>query len=112
MKYADVPLKNDEIPKIKKEYGDYIKVTADIEKGDLVYGCILHADGEKILLRRNSRQDNIWGGGIDIKNKIIDCTAVLNLRPKLENNSLEILNFDRRKKYIKIVKKIFKVLWS
>ena len=112
MKYVDKPLKKSEIEQIKKEYGDYVKVTADIEKGDLVYGCMLHADGEEILLKNKSRQDDVWGGGIDLRNKITDCTAVLNLRPKLENSSLEILNSDRRNKFIKIVKKIFKTLWE
>lgn len=112
MKYVDVPLKKNEIVQIKKKYGTYVKVTTDIEKGNLVYGCILHADGEEILLKNKSRQDDIWDGGINMVDKIIDCTAVLNIRPKLENNSLEILNYDRRKKFIKIVKKIFKVLWQ
>ena len=67
-------------------------------------------DGEKILLDQGSLQDNIWGGGINLTTGEIDATAVLNLRPKLENLSLEILNPKTRQKLVNIVKKLFKNL--
>jgi len=82
----------------------------DIEEEWVVVGVELHADGEKILLEKGSRQNNIWGGGIDLENKQIDTTAVLNIRPRLDNDNLEILDSIRRKKFIEIIKKYFRKL--
>ena len=112
MRFIDKPLVKREIELLKQEYGDYLKVTVDLEKEVLVAGCQLHADGEKVLLDKGSNQDQIWGGGIDLKAKEIDTTAVLNLRPRLGNNSLEILAANRRERLINITKSLFKVLWD
>ncbi len=111
MEFVDRVLAREEILKLQKVYGGYVKLTVDLEKEWVVAGGKLHADGEKILLERGGRQDNIWGGGINFENKQIDTTAVLNLRPRLENNSLEILDNQRREKFIQIVKKYFVNLW-
>ena len=86
-------------------------MTVDIEKECLVVGGELHADGERLLLDDGSKQDNIWGGGINLKDKQIDATAVLNLRPRLGNDNLEILDPQRRVKFFSVVKKIFQKLW-
>jgi hypothetical protein len=112
MKYISQTLSQEKIDEIKTEFGGYIKVTVDIAKEELVAGGELHADGENILLENGSRQDDIWGGGINFKTKEIDSTAVLNLRPRLQNNSLEILDSKTREKFISVVKKIFTALWG
>jgi len=106
------PLIVKEVNKIQKEYGNYVKVTADLETGWVVIGTELHADGEKILLEKGSKQDNIWGGGINFKDKMVDMTAVLNLRPRLSNTGLEIIDPQRRKKFEEICKVIFQELWK
>jgi len=61
-----------------------------VEKEIITAGMKLHADGEKMLLNQESKQENIWGGGINLKTKQIDFTAVLNIRPRLGNDGLEI----------------------
>lgn len=106
------PFTKERIQKIKKDFGDYVKITADLENEWIVVGCKLHADGEKILLEDGSRDDNIWGGGLNLNDKIIDTTAVLNIRPRFNNDSMEILDAQRREKFIKIAEKYFKVLWD
>ncbi|HTK03817.1 MAG TPA: DUF5674 family protein [Alphaproteobacteria bacterium] len=111
MKFFDKPLTKSELEEIQKEFGSYVKITADIENKWIVVGCELHADGEQILLEKGSEQDNIWGGGINFPNKIIDTTAVLNLRPRLGNDSMEILDIQRREKFVSIVRDYFKELW-
>jgi len=73
----------------------------------LVAGCPLHADGEDVLLEQGSRAEDIWGGGVNLKNKEIDATAVLNFRPGLGNSSLEILDGERRKRFFVVVRNIF-----
>lgn len=111
MEFFDRPLTSEEIKRLQEKWGDYLKMTLDIEKGWLVAGGELHADGEKLLLEKGSKQDNVWGGGVNLRDKTIETTAVLNFRPRLNNDSLEILEPQRRKKFIEITKKFFKELW-
>lgn len=112
MKPATQPLSLIQINQLRKKYGEYLKLTVDIDGECLVAGCPLHADGEKILLGQGSKQSDIWGGGIDLTNKEIDTAAVLNYRPNLNNPSMEILNPQTRNKFIAIVKQFFKPLWD
>ncbi len=112
MKHIENPLTKQEISELKQKYGGYIKVTADISRGDLVVGCPLHADGEKVLLKKGSGQESIWGGGLNFINKEIDCLAVLNLRPNQNNPSMEILDPQRREKFISAVRNVFGQLWE
>jgi hypothetical protein len=107
VQYINQVLTANEIGELKQKFGDYAKITMDIEGEQLVIGCSLHADGEKILLQNGGKQDNIWGGGINFITKEIDTMAVLNLRPSLGNNSLEIINPSRREKFLSIAKKVF-----
>lgn len=95
-----------ELKKLAEEFKDYIKLVADVEKGILYGGSYLHADIEKILIDSGSLQNNIWGGGISLKTKLIDCRAVANIRPDI-NRSIEILDPVIREKFINIVKKYF-----
>jgi len=111
MKIFKNPLTKKEITELKNEFGNYLKLTIDLEREIVVAGCLLHADGETILLREGSKQTDIWGGGIDLVNKVIDTTAVLNLRPNQDNNSLEIIDADKRKKFINIARDSFQKLW-
>lgn len=109
MKLVTSPLNKNDIAELKRECGSYLKITADLEKEQLVIGCEL---GEKILLQNGSGQDNIWGGGINLETKEIDTTAVLNIRPGLDNSGMEILDPERREKFVRIVKNIFRELWN
>ncbi len=111
MEFFDRPLTSEEIVNLQQNYGDYVKLTIDIENQWLVAGGELHADGEKLLLEKGSKQDSIWGGGINLLDKQIDTIAVLNLRPRLGNDNLEILDSVRREKFIKIGKTYFEKLW-
>ena len=96
----------DELEDLTQEFPAYIKLVADIQKEILYGGGEFHADMEKLLLSQGSSQNDIWGGGLDLKTKIIDCRAVANIRAGI-NPSLEILNPDNRQKFISIVKKYF-----
>lgn len=112
MQIAYQTLTLEEIESLHRQFGNYLKITADIDTELLVIGCELHADGEKILLEKGGKSDNIWGGGLNLRIKEIDTTAVLNLRPKLGNNSLEIIDPQRREKFLALVKKYFRKLWQ
>jgi len=96
----------DQIKQLTEEFPHYIKLTADIDKQILYGGARLHADMEQILLNEGSFQINIWGGGVDLENKKIDCSAIANIRPGVNSNP-EILNPKIRKSFVKIVKRYF-----
>ena len=99
------PLTPQEIKRLKSRYGRYTKLVVDLNREVIVLGCSLHADGAEFLKQQGSRSDDLWGGGIDWLSKQIDTMAVFNLRPRLDNNSMEILAPWRRKKFIHLVKK-------
>lgn len=112
MKYINYILSKEEIESLKNEFGNYFKITVNIEGGDLVAGCELHADGEVVLLEKGALQDNVWGGGVNFNLKEIDTIAVLNLRPRLKNTGLEIVDNFRKEKFLKVVSNIFQNLWN
>lgn len=111
MDFISKKLTGKEISGLQAKYGNYIKLTVDIENRWVIAGGELHADGEKVLLRRGSKQNDIWGGGISMIDKQIDTTAVLNIRPRLDNDNLEILDLEIRKKFHDIVRVYFENLW-
>lgn len=96
-----------QISQISEEFGDYIKVVVDVEKRIIAAGGKLHADGEELLLKRGSSQESLWGGGIDLVSKKIDCTAIINIRPNQGNDSMEILDSSIREKFFEIIKNCF-----
>jgi len=112
MKIIDQPLSQDEINALNSQYGHYLKLTIDLNREVIIAGCELHADGEKVLLESGGKSEDIWGGGISLTTKTIDTIAVLNIRPSPGNNSMEILDQEKRETFIKIVKEKFACLWE
>lgn len=96
-----------DLQKAREEYGDFVKVVVDVATGTMVIGGEWHADAEKMLLDSGSRQDDLWGGSVDLTTKAIDVIALINIRPRLSNDSQEILDPEIRKEFIKIVRKKF-----
>jgi len=111
MDFIDKKLTLKEILHLRNKYGVYMKLTIDVENRWVIVGRELHADGEKLLLEKGSKQKDIWGGGINFLDKEVDTTAVLNIRPRLDNDNLEILDSEIRKKFYDIIKKFFEKLW-
>lgn len=100
-------VKDEDLKTAREEYGDYVKVVVDVETGAMTIGGEWHADGEKLLIEGGSKQNNLWGGGVDIKEGKIETIALINLRPNQGNNSQDILDQEARKKFIKMVKAKF-----
>jgi Protein of unknown function (DUF5674) len=98
----------EDIKKASKEFKSYIKVVADIEKSVAAIGGKFHADTEKILIENGSIQNSLWGGGYDLYSKKVDMQAIINIRPKTGNDSMEILDPEIRKLFTKIVERLFK----
>lgn len=107
LKIDHLPTPND-ICLLTEEYPQYIKLSADIKQQILYGGSRLHFDCEqKLIENENSKNENIWSGGINLITKKIEYTAVANIKPSANNASLEILDPQNRKIFKKIVQKYF-----
>ncbi len=102
------PFTREEILKLRESFGVYIKTVIDVKKKLCSAGCDRHFESEKILLNQGSRQPDLWGGGIDLEMKIIDCNSFINIRPNEKNASNEILDIKTRKRFEGLTKYFFK----
>lgn len=100
-------LSKEDLAKAKTDYQTYIKITVDIKKETVAVGGEYHADAERILLELGSRQIDIWGGGINLIEKVFETNAIINLRAG-KNDSADILDASIKNKFMEIVKRVFK----
>ena len=77
--------------KAAEDLKGYIKVVVDVHRGILSAGGQKHVDGEQLLLKDGSRQEDLWGAGLDLETKEMDFDSMINLRPT-QNTSREILD--------------------
>lgn len=106
------PFTKKEIEDLKELFEVYIKTVIDIEKKICSAGEDRHFEAEKILLDKGSRQSDLWGGGIDVETKNIDCNSFINIRPKEKNFSNEIQDQQLRKRFEELSKYFFKVIYE
>lgn len=102
------PFTNEEISRLREQFDTYIKTVIDIEKKNCSAGADRHFESEKILLEQGSKQFSLWGGGVDLETKIIDCNSFINVRPQDKNTSNEIQDPTLRKKFEELIKYFFK----
>jgi len=106
------PYTKEEIKSLKELFDVYIKTVIDIEKKICSAGCDRHFDSEKILLDQGSRQENLWGGGIDLEMKTIDCNSMINIRPAQGNTSNEIQDKETRDEFERLTKYFFQQFYE
>lgn len=102
------PFTQEEIIKLQEMFDVYIKTVIDISNKICSAGCDRHYESERILLERGSSQEVIWGGGIDLETKIIDCNSFINIRPQQNNTSNEIQDSKIREKFEELTRYFFK----
>lgn len=102
------PYTKEEIEKLSELFDVYIKTVIDVKKKVCSAGCDRHSDSEKILLEQGSSQEDLWGGGIDLETKIIDCNSMINIRPQQGNRSNEIQDAAIRESFEKLTMYFFK----
>jgi len=85
-----------QISQMLKILGSYIKLAVDIERGILAGGGVLHADCEAVLLEDGSKQEHIWGADWIPETQEVRYEALINIRPRQDNPSMEILDSDIR----------------
>lgn len=94
----------------KKWYGTIIKGVIDIEKEIVALGGEYHMDANMVLLENGSQQENIWGFNLCLNVKKdsprwIEYIALINIRPRQNNQSMEIKDKNIRNKTRKILNK-------
>jgi len=97
-----------QIKEMLKLLGSYLKVAVDINRGTLAGGGELHADCERRLLEDGNRQKDIWGADWVPKTGEIRLAALINIRPRQNNRSMEIQNAKIATKVKDIIKKRLK----
>lgn len=108
----DAPFTKEEIEKLKEQFNIYIKTVIDIKKKICSAGCDRHFESEKVLLDQGSNQSDLWGGGIDMETKIVDCNSFINIKPSDNNSSNEILDQSVRKEFENLTKYFFGVIYE
>lgn len=101
------PFTKEEIEKLKEHFDVYIKTVIDIQKKVCSAGMDRHYEGEKILLEQNSKQSDLWGGGVDLETKSIDFNSFINIRPNDNNTSNEIQDAKIRERFEELTKFFF-----
>jgi hypothetical protein len=105
----NAPFSKEEIDKLKERFGSYIKTVIDVEKKICSAGCDRHFESEQLLLTEGSKQENLWGGGIHLDTKVIDCNSFINIRPAQSNPSNEILDQKIRIQFEQTMKYFFTI---
>jgi hypothetical protein len=84
----------------------YVKLAVDIDRGILAGGGAMHADCEAVLLEDGSQQEFIWGADWNPSSQQVTFESLINIRPRQNNRSLEILDPNIREKVAKISRKL------
>lgn len=106
------PFTKEEITQLRQLFDIYIKTVIDVRKKICSAGCDRHFESEKILLDQGSSQSDLWGGGIDLETKIIDCNSIINIRPNQGNTSNEIQDSNPREQFEQLTKFFFKSVYE
>lgn len=96
----------------QKMYGDLIKGVIDVEKEIMVIYGEMHADEEKFLLERGSKQKNLWGINIypfKYPNDWIEIDSIINLRPSQGNFSRSIEDKGLAERIVKIAQSLIEI---
>jgi hypothetical protein len=105
---VDKKLSREDLQKVAEDLKGYIKFVVDVEREILAAGGLRHVDGERLLLNNGSRQEDLWGGGLDLETSEIDFDSMINLRPSHGNASREVLSQETRNRIEEIVHKLLR----
>jgi len=97
----------------QETFGDFVKGVCDLEKRILALGGELHSDCLDELIEYGCEPKNIWGFNFfpDFsKEKNIEFTSLINIRPNLGNRSMEIESKEIKNKITEIINSL--IIWS
>jgi predicted S18 family serine protease len=88
----------DQIESMLQFYSDMVKIVVDIRQRILSGGGEMHADCELSLLENGSEQDDLWGANWYPADQSIAYEALINIRPRQGNRSIQIQDEGLRQK--------------
>jgi hypothetical protein len=95
---------------IKEKYLTYFdtmtKAVVDIDKKIMAIDADLHSDLEAALLETGSTQENLWGINLypeKVGDDFIEYTSLINIRPHIDNPSMEVMDPAIREKIKNII---------
>jgi hypothetical protein len=91
--------------KAAEDLKGYIKVVVDVQRKILSAGGDKHIEGEQMLLKDGSKQEDLWGAGLDLETSEMDFDSMINLRPT-QNTSREILDLNVRQQVESITRSL------
>jgi hypothetical protein len=86
---------------------DYIKLAVDTKKKVVAGGGVMHADCEEVLLKKGSRQVDVWGADWYPKEKRVEFGSLINIRPRQGNRTMELKDTALRKEVESVIREIF-----
>ena len=93
------------LKQVAEDLKGYVKVVVDVRRKILSAGGQKHVDGEQLLLKDGSRQEDLWGAGLDLEIDQMDFDSMINLR-SAQNASREILDQQIRQQVELIVRSL------
>lgn len=94
----------------EKMYGTLVKADVDVAKGIVMIDMDMHADGEAELLAQGSRQQDLWGINLHPDkfgtDEFIEFDSMINIRPRQQNPSRDVLDVNVRQHIADIVTKV------
>jgi len=100
------PATPQQIEEMQQSLETYIKLAVDIERGILAGGGVMHADCESALLEDGSAQEAIWGADWNPTSQQVTFESLINIRPRQDNPSMEILDPLRRDRVAQITRQL------
>lgn len=106
MKLVEHNISIAELEQMSKMFDGVVKAVIDIDKGIMVVGGEMHADGEAFLFEHGSKQENVWGITMYpyvIGDDWIQFDSMINFRPSWGNCSRSVENSVTRQAITNIV---------
>jgi hypothetical protein len=101
------PPTRDQVQDMLEAQGSYIKLAVDVAQGLVVGGGEYHADCEEMLLAQGSRQEDTWGADWYPDSRTVTFGALINIRPRQHNRSMEVQDLTLRARIERAVRTVF-----
>jgi len=95
-----------QLDEMLESLGLYVKLAVDVRRDVLAGGGALHADCEAVLLEDGSRQEDIWGADWIPSTQEVLYEALINIRPRQDNRSMQILALSVRDRVAKTTRRL------
>ena len=97
----------EQITEMSEAFGEtLIKLAVDVDREILAGGGELHADCESALLEDGSQQHNVWGADWYPLDREVGFESLINIRPRQQNLTLEIVDPALRSQVDAIVRQL------